>query len=357
MDISASAALEEEVEGLGAFAERTFLDGTLADWTSRTPQVVVPPGTIASKKAVAAALAAARARGGDIRAVPRGSVSSPGAAIFACVDGAPTTLERIAAAPVVEFDAEERELPELAGERLRVADAWVFHVEHWSDLLWANLLAMGPWLWAELATPWRLALSTLSARSVRPEAVAGGLVRRGADAWVHPHATVEFSVLGAGVRIGAGAVVRGSILGAGAIVEDLALVEGCVVGVGARIQRQAMAKYSVLEAGSAHAGVVQLGVLGAGAQVRQGAVLFDQSLGEPVRVLRRGVLSPSPRGMIGVCIGKNSIIAQGVRVAAGRAIPAGLVVLPAAGAVLSNPAVPVGTRRARVATGRLEPLS
>ncbi len=346
----------EAVEGLGAFVERTFLDGTLADWTSRSPHVVLPPHTIAAKKAVAAALAAARARGGDVRAAPRGSVSSVGATIFAALDGAPTP-ERVAAAPLVEFDAEERELPELAGERLRVADAWVFRVEHWSDLLWANLLAMGPWLWTELATPWRLGLSALSALSVRPEAVAGGLVRCGADAWVHPRAAVEFSVLGPGVRVGAGAVVRGSILGEGAVVEDLALVEGCVVGAGARIQRQAMAKFSVLEAGSAHAGVVQLGVLGAGAQVRQGAVLFDQSLGKPVQVLRRRVLSPAPRGMIGVCVGPLAVIGQGVRIAAGRAIPPGLLVLPEAGAVLADPAVPAGTQRARVSGGRLEPLS
>lgn len=357
MDRLERAAAVEEVEGLGAFAERAFLGGTLADWTSHDARVILPPQAIAAQKAVAAALAAATARGGDVRAAPRGSVSTPGATLFASVDGTPASPERIARAPLVAFDAQERELPELAGERLRVADAWLFHVEHWSDLLWANLLAMGPWLWAELATPWRLGLAALSARSFRAEAVAAGLVRRGADAWVHPRATVEFSVLGAGVRVGAGAVVRGSILGDGAIVEDLALVEGCVVGEGARIQRQAMAKFSVLETGSAHAGVIQLGVLGAGAQIRQGAVLFDQSLGAPVRVLRRGVLSPAPRGMIGVCVGPNSIIGQGVRVGAGRAIPAGLVVLPEAGTVLSDPAVPADTRRARVAGGRLEPLS
>jgi len=343
-----------DVEGLGPFAERTFLGGTLADFTG-AGRVVVSPNTIVGEPAILAALALAKARG-DVRAAPDGAVCTPGVWLFASRDGT-ATPERIAAARAAEFDALERELPNVAGQPLRVADAWAYRVDHWSDLLWANLLTLGPTLWARLASPWAVGWAALRAGSVKPELVAGGLVERGADSFVHPHATVEFSVLGKGARVGAGAVVRGCFLQDGAVVEELAMVEGCVLGRGARIQRQAMAKYSVIEAAAAHAGTVQLGVIGAGAQVRHGAALFDQSLGAPVRVRRAGALVEAPRGMIGVCVGPGALLGQGVRVAAGRAIPAGLTVLPDPGGVLAAVEVPAGTTRAHVRGGRLEPLA
>lgn len=343
-----------DVEGLGAFAERTFLDGTLGSFVG-SARVFVSGNTVIAPRAEALALALARP-GVDVRALPLGRVCSAGTFIFVGNDDVSPTPERIAAASEATFDAQERDLPNVAGQALRVADAWVFRVDHWADCLWANLLTIGPTLWARLASPWAVGWAALRAGSFRPELVAGGLVERGADCFVHPSATVEFSVLGPGTRIGAGAVVRGCILQAGAVVEELTMVEGCVLGEGARIQRQAMAKYSVIEAGAAHAGIVQLGVIGAGAQVRQGATLFDQSLGAPVQVLRAGRLEAAPRGMIGVCVGPGALLGQGVRVAAGRAIPRGLTVLPDPDGVAASVELAEGVTRARVRHGRLEPI-
>ncbi len=345
-----------EVEGLGPWAERAFLDGTLGDAVSAASGVVLDSFVICSPKAAAAAVAAAKAGGHDVVATPDGSVSTAGATVFAAHGGGVVTPERIAAAERASFNAQEREFA-WPGGPFRVADAWVFRVEHWSDLLWANLKALGPWLWAELATPGRLTWAALRVGSFRPELLAAPLARVHSSAFVHPRATVEFSVLGPGARVGAGAVVRGCVLGEGAVVEELALVEGCVLGPGARVQRQAMAKYSVIERGAAHAGVVQLGVIGAEAEVRQGAVLFDQSLGDPVRVRRRGVLEPAPRGMIGVCVGPRTLLGQGVRVAAGRCLPPDLTILPDSGGIVANVDVPAGASVVRVAGGHLEPLS
>ncbi len=348
-----------EVEGLGESAERVFLAGTVAQAASASAAlgVVLDPLVLASPRAVAEALSLARARAKDVVAAPEGTVSTPGATLFVPHGGGAVTVARVAAAERVGFDALERELPSVGGAPLRVADAWVFRVDHWSDLLWANLTALGPWLWSELATGPRLAWAALRAGSFRPELMGGHLSRLGPGAFVHPSATVEFSVLGPGARVGAGAVVRGSVLAAGAVVEELAMVEGCVMGAGARIQRQAMAKYSVIEGGAAHAGVVQLGVIGARAQVRQGAVLFDQSLGEPVRVRRRGQLVAAPRGMIGVCVGPDTVVGQGVRVAAGRCLPPGLTLLPDPAGVVTRVEVPAGATRVRVRDGALEPAS
>ncbi len=342
------------VEGLGTFLDGTFLDGTLGGWI-HSGDIVTPANVVASPAACLAAGALAKAHG-TVRARPEGAVSTRDVWIFAR-RGPEAPAGWREAAPEFTFDAQERELPGIAGQPLRVADAWVFHVDHWSDLLWANLLAIGPFLWSRLASPWSLAWAAARTGSFRPELVAGGLVERGSGCFIHPNATVEFSVIGPGARVGAGAVVRGCVLGAGAIVEELAMVEGCVLGTKAKIQRQAMAKYSVIEAEAAHAGIVQLGVIGAGAQVRQGATLFDQSLGAPVRVLRAGALVETPRGMIGVCVGPYSTIGQGVRIAAGRVVPPGLTILPDPDGVLTSLDVPEGTTRARVNQGKLEPIT
>lgn len=347
--------MDVSVEGLGPLSERTFLNG-LANAYFPTGGMVDEGGVLVSQLAAAKIAGLVSARGGDLRVSPEGIVCTPGVSILALFGGGVFSPERAAAAAKASFDPQERDVGQVAGVPLRVADAWVFGITHWSDLLWANMLAMGPFLWSRLgANPARLGWAALRAGSFKPERVAGGLVDRGRDCFVHPHATVEFSVLGDGVRVGAGAVVRGCILGDGAAVEELAMVEACVLGAGARIQRQAMAKFSVIEEGAAHAGVVQLGVLGRGSEVRQGAVLFDQSLGQGVQIRRNGVLEPAPHGMVGVCVGVGTILGQGVRVAAGRAIPGGLTVLPNPEMIVVRSEVPQGCTRVRVANGALEP--
>lgn len=335
------------VEGLGPLDDRTFLRGTALDY-ARAEGLACEPGTLFSPLAASAARSLTPSEGW-VRARPTGTVST-GHLYVGRGPLDPSSLVELS------FDAREHALPTIGGIELRVADAWVFQVDHWSDLLWANLLALGPYLWARLATPAALAWAVTRRWTLRPELLAGALVERD-GAFVHPSATVEFSVLCAGARVGAGAVVRGAVLGPGACVEELAMVEACVIGEGARIQRQAMAKFSVIEGGAAHAGVIQLGVLGAGAEVRQGAVLFDQSLGEPVRVRRGGQLVAAPHGMAGVCIGPGSVIGQGVRVAAGRAVPGGITVLPDPAGVLTHLDLPEGATRARVVNGRLEVLA
>lgn len=322
-------------EGLGPVAARCLLDRRAADWRPGAGLVAAP--TLAwSPKAAAAARAL-----GPGRAEPEGSVSSPGAALL--VDGVD--------GPARRFDAQERDLPGLGpdGGPFRVADAWVFDLDHWSRLLWANLRALGPFLWERLVghpawLPLRLAFG-------------GRFVERGAGAVIHRAATVEGCVLGPGARVGAGAVVRGCVLGEGAVVEELAMVEGTVLGPGARVQRQAMAKYAVLEEGSAFAGTMQLGVLGAGAVVKHGGVLMDKGLGQAVRVLRKGVLEEVPYGMIGVCVGPRAVLGQGVRVAPGRTVPAGLTVLGDPGGILRDLRLPEACSRAVVRNGALEPLA
>jgi NDP-sugar pyrophosphorylase family protein len=199
----------------------------------------------------------------------------------------------------------------------------------------------------------RLAGGALRAGSLQPENVAARLNVLGAGARIHRTATVEGCVLGRNARVGAGAVVRGCVLGDDAVVEELALVEGSVLGAGARIQRMALCKFSVVEAGAAHAGIVQLGVIGAGAQVKHGATLMDMALGGAAVRVRVGTqLREAPFGLCGVIVGPGAVVGSGVRVAPGRVIPPGVEIVADPDTVLRAVELPAGTQRAQVRAGR-----
>ncbi len=352
-------AAPDVVEGLGPRAERQLFDQTVEVWRARSqkdfPEILVEPGTVASASALRAARQLLRA--GPRRLVPGGSTFAPVHAL-----GAPAWLGQADGAPE-PLPPDEREVPglQLGGAPVRIADAWAVHLGHWSQLLWGNLLGLPVFLFDAMLgrNPlffWRLGRAILRARSFRAERVGAALGVREPGVEVHPSATVEASVLRRGARVHAGAVVRGAVLGEGAVVEELAMVEGAVLGAGARVQRMAMAKYSVIESGAAFAGIMQLGVLGAGAVVKQGAILMDMRLEGDVRVEVGGTLRPAPFGMLGVCVGPRAVVAQGVRIAPGRVVPAGLTVLSEAGSVLSRLTVPEGCRVARVKDGGLESL-
>lgn len=252
--------------------------------------------------------------------------------------GGAATVERIAAAPLRDQPAEERliEFPLAEGQfsadvlELPLTERLVLPAGHWVQLLWANLLGMGPWLYRTLGgnnvvtLAWRLFWAVVRARSLQPQAVAAQYRRIGKGCRIHPSAVVEASWIGDGVEIGPNAVVRGSILADGAKVEPLALVEGCVMGRGATVQRLALAKFSVLCDRSMVGGDVQLAVLGAGAAVKRGAQLFDQAFDQAPRVRVGESLHGAPLGLIGVGVGARSLVGAGVRVAPGRAVPSDL---------------------------------
>ncbi len=361
-----------ECEGLGGpAAERTFLDTTVGGHRARVARAAglevvaaesAAAGAVWTKDVVCSPLALRRALGAgvDVVATP----DHPTARAIAALTGTDLGI-RVGARDAtrrVDFAADTRALEgfPVTGGPITVADAYVLAVDHWAQLLWANLLALGPFLWAKLVGPLPLGLlpltwGALRAMSARPEDVAAKLNVYGTGARVHRAAVVEGCVLGRGASIGAGAVVRGAVLGAGARVEELAYVEGSVLGDEARVQRGAIAKYSVIEAGAAHAGIMQLGVLGRRAQVKSGAMLLDVVLGGPTRVFARGELRSAPLGFCGVCVGDDAVVGTGVLVAPGRVVPAGLQLVAGGDSLLMRLDVPPGTRRARVVRGAAEP--
>jgi carbonic anhydrase/acetyltransferase-like protein (isoleucine patch superfamily) len=210
---------------------------------------------------------------------------------------------------------------------LPMSDYIVLPTLHWSQVLWANLLALGPHLWRELAGTnpfvifWRLFLCLLKARSRDFLRIGAQLKKYGENCRIHPTAVVEACIIGSDVTIGANAVVRGCVIGNGVSIEDLALVEFSVLSEDTIIQRQAMIKFSVTSAQAAIAGVMQMGVVGENAALKRGGYLMDMSFSDGAKVMWDGEVQKAPLGLVGCCLGENSIIGLGVQVAAGRFIP------------------------------------
>lgn len=262
--------------------------------------------------------------------------------LVALAPGGPVTAERIAAALPVEVDLKERMLTfplseahhGVAAVELPISDLLVLPTHHWLQLLWANLLGLGPFLWRELVgrnilqVAGRAGWAALRAGSLDPRRVGSKLGRKGKGCQIHPSAVVEGCVLGADVQIGAGAVVRGCVLADGAAVEDLALVEFSVLAAGARVQRQAMVKFSVLGANCAAGGLMQLGTLDRNSALKRTGVLMDMALGQGVEVMVGDRRVSAPLGLAGVCVGEGSVIGAGVNVAPGRAVPPDLKIVP-----------------------------
>ena len=241
---------------------------------------------------------------------------------------------------------------------LAVSDQLFLPIDHWVDLLWANLLGLGPRVWgltvgrpAPIAL-FRLCWAALRALSLRHEKIGAKLTVLSEGARVHPSAVVEASVLGKGAVVGPGAVVRGSILGPGAKVEALAVCEGAVLGRNALVQRQALLKFSVVGEAAAIGGATQLSVLGSASGIKRGAYGMDQSFAGSVQYLRADRLVEAPLGLLGVCMGERSQLGAGVSLAPGRVLPIGAFVVADA---ISKPGSHTD-QVLRLVDGKLEPI-
>ena len=327
-------------------------------------RILVREDVAIGQRAVQRLLERARSEGRDLawRASGRvGNIASEVALGFpdepwlvALQPGEPASLERIAACPAVEIEVDERlvEFPLPPGQfeadvlELPLSESIVLPCGHWAQLLWANLLGMGPFLYRTLGgrniveMGVRLAGALVRARTTDPARVMATYVRLGDECRIHPTAVVESSWLADGVEVGPNAVVRGCVLGEGASVEPLAIVEGSVLGTRATVQRQAMVKYSVLGPRAHAAGDMQLGVLDREAALKKTAALLDQTVRGSVRVSAWGRLVKAPLGLAGVGVGAGSVVGANAFVAAGRTIPPGLVVVPAPETVLRT--IPAG---------------
>ena len=240
---------------------------------------------------------------------------------------------------------------------VRVGPAMAHHLDHWSHVVRVNqlaLVALGeearhwwdtsgwlPRLWQVLKLMWR-------AKKLSRRAIFHHLLPVSRDAQIHETAVVEASRVAAGAYIGPHAVVRGSVIGPGARIEDSATVNLSSIGEKCQVERFGMVNLCVLYPGACVSKTdgFQGSVLGRDAFVAQGATGLDMSFGAPIKVMHRGERVSSGQHFLGVALGHDVVVGNGVRLNFGVEVANGAVlVAPSAGLIRdasgAEPGVPV----------------
>ena len=252
--------------------------------------------------------------------------------------GAPPSFEGLPDF-VLDLDIAVRSAPEehpalshAMPESLPFTDAGLAQIEHWSELLRANWLAMSctvaremrrfqrlPW-WTRA---WKLLGLLLRTRTLNPWRLAAALSQRGVDCKVHPTAVVEASVLGDGVEVGPFCVIRGSVLGDGVRIEEHAIVNASVLGPGARIGRRGTANLCLYFPG-AFTGAgngFQASVFGRDCFVAWSVTVMDLSFGKPIRVNHRGQRCSTGSWFLGAAVGHRARLGAHVALGYGSEVP------------------------------------
>ncbi len=196
---------------------------------------------------------------------------------------------------------------------------FIWSINHWFDLLVANLLAV----------------QTTCARM--------GENRIAAGASVHPTAVVENSVVDDGAVIGPLAVVRNAHIGPRVIVEDQANVRSSIVGAESTLQTQcvvsgsAIGPQSVISFHAAIRGsllfgrstisapVVARSVIGPETFLARGVAISASTLADtPIRVRVGSQTVSTGARLVGCAVGAGSRIGNGVTIPGGYTVPAGI---------------------------------
>lgn len=234
----------------------------------------------------------------------------------------------------------------------------VMRVRHWLHVLRAGHLAPQVLLLERaMAEPARSALRALVSarftRASRLRAVRARFTWRGRGSFVHPTATVEASILGDGVHVGAYSYVTNSVVGDGCVIEQRAHVSGCSLG-----PRTFVSLNSSLQAcvtfGDTDACIngVQACVIAERCALTSFARPLDLAVEGPVRVEDEGELREAGELPCGVAFGPGAFVGADVVIAAGRAIPPGVRLFADGSGVLQKVPADLGPGSYAVVDGK-----
>jgi carbonic anhydrase/acetyltransferase-like protein (isoleucine patch superfamily) len=236
-------------------------------------------------------------------------------------------------------------------------------ISHWTHLLWLAHLSLGVG-WMERVRSRRVAsaLALLGSVARQPAVnkwrVLGALNLSGRNCDIHPTAYLEASILGDGVRVGAGACVRNSIIGPDVIVSDHARVTNSVVGQGCLLTEDYFLLNSLCYPGSILGNPrTQMAVIGRDVYLSGWTSLLDAKFVGDVQVLHQGRPVGTGRSFLASCIGHRAVLGARVLIHAGREIPNDLLMVSRPEDVLSviPPDLPANTPLVRD-RGTLVPL-
>jgi NDP-sugar pyrophosphorylase family protein len=206
----------------------------------------------------------------------------------------------------------------------------VMRIRHWLHVLRASHLAPQVALFeAARARPLASVVRAFAGLRVsstsRMEAWKRQFVFVGKNTFIHKTAVVEASVIGSGCFIGPHAVVLQSVVGHNVRIEQRAHVAQSTLGDGVFVSLNSSLSASAVFAGASPcANGIQACVVGP----RVGLTSFARPLDThgptgAVRVFDGGKLRDAGPLPCGVCFGADCYVGADVRIAAGRAVPAG----------------------------------
>jgi len=214
----------------------------------------------------------------------------------------------------------------------------IIQIDHWANLWTANILvALSLAAGLKMKSMAKLFLIALRARSFNQWKILSVANRIGKDCDIHPTAYIEGSIIGDGVKIGAGAVIRGSIIGNQSFIGNSVTIETSVVGEKSTILHGHIMFSVFCQSVFSVAQMISASFVGRDSFVGSGVILTDFRLdGNNVIVLKDGVKIDSGSTFLGCCLGNNVYLGSGCVVAPGRTIPCGLHIVLEKGRIIAG---------------------
>lgn len=174
-----------------------------------------------------------------------------------------------------------------------------------------------------VTVPLRMLVSGSLSRASLVAALRAAYRYRGRGTFVHPTATVEASILGDGVVVGAYAYVSNSVIGDGCVIEQRAHVSGSALGPRTFVSlNSSMSACVTFGDTDACINGVQACVIAQRCALTSFARPLDLAVQGQVRVEDEGQLRAAGELPCGVAFGPGVFAGADVVIAAGRAIPA-----------------------------------
>jgi acetyltransferase-like isoleucine patch superfamily enzyme len=226
----------------------------------------------------------------------------------------------------------------------------VMRVRHWIHVLRAGHVIPQVMLLeyatsSPIGSALRALMSLRLSRASTLRAARANFTYIGRGSFVHPTATVEASVIGDNVTIGAYSYVQNSVIGDGCVVEQRAHVSGCALGPKTFVSLNSSLSACVTF-GDTDACIngVQACVIAQKCALTSFARPLDLAPSGQVRVEDEGKLRPVGELPCGVAFGPGVFVGADVVIAAGRAVPPGVRLYVNASSVLQkiDPKLPAG---------------
>jgi carbonic anhydrase/acetyltransferase-like protein (isoleucine patch superfamily) len=209
----------------------------------------------------------------------------------------------------------------------------VMRLRHWIHLLrLGNFMPQIQLIDRATANPlgslWR-ALWALDPRAqVRWEKLKAAFVYRSGGSFIHPTATVEASILGRNVHVGAYAYVVGSVVGDDVVIEDRANINYACLAPGTFVSKNSTVVSSTAFGDTdVCTNGIQYAVVGKRCALTSWAQPLDWNVSGPLTVMDGEEARPVGELPCGVAFGSDVLVGANVLIAPGRAIPAGLRVI------------------------------